>query len=402
MINNIADDLKGLSKPIKSLSLDPINARKHNQKNLDAIKGSLSKFGQQKPIVIDDNGVVIAGNGTLVAAQALGWTEIAAAHTGLKDHLAQAYALADNRSGELAEWDTQNLNLSLTQLKDLDFDLESIGFDEKDLRTLAPDIAEPGLIDDDEVPEVTETRCKPGDLWILGEHRLLCGDSTNVQHVERLMGGEKADMVFTDPPYNHGSEEKLVAQSVSHAMKKLSNSEWDKNFSFLDVAGSIDIAKAENATVYVCTSWHLAGQIWGWMGAHAHGYCIWHKPNPMPSLMKRHWTWATELICYATYGKHTFNFPKEGHASNVWTITKKSDGSHPTMKPVELVERAITHSSNSGPKILDLFLGSGSTLIACEKTNRRCFGMEIDPHYCDVIVARWEKFTGKEAKLGET
>jgi DNA modification methylase len=390
------------SIPIGDVHLDPANARAHKKKNLDAIKGSLTKFGQQKPIVIGKNNVVIAGNGTLEAAKSLGWSEINVVRTELEGPDAIAFAIADNRTGELAEWDAGVLAETLKSLQDIDFDLWSIGFDDDDLaKMMATEESTAGLTDPDDVPTDVDTRCKPGDLWILGKHRLLCGDSTNVQHVERLMGGEKADMVFTDPPYNHASDDKGVAASVSKAHADLMASEWDKGFSFLDVAGSIEIALAKNATVYVCTSWHLAGQIWEWMAKRSScsGYCVWHKPNPMPSLMKRHWTWASELICYATYGKHTFNFPAQGHASNVWTITKKSDGTHPTQKPIEIMEHALAHSSKPGSLVLDLFLGSGSTLIACEKTGRRCFGMELDPKYCDVVLSRWEKFTGKTAQL---
>ena len=387
---------------ISSLHLDPANVRKHSPKNLNAIKGSLKKFGQQKPIVVDGKDIVIAGNGTLEAAKSLGWTEIDIVRTDLIGADATAFAIADNRTSELAEWDS-GLTDVLRALDNSEFDLSAIGFDADDLSKLMPEPEVVGNTDPDEVPEVTETRCKPGDLWVLGNHRLLCGDSTNVQHVERLMGGEKVDMVFTDPPYNHASADKGVAASVSKAHADLMASEWDKDFSFLDVAGSIEAALAKDATVYVCTSWHLAGQIWEWMATRSScsGYCVWHKPNPMPSLMKRHWTWASELICYATYGKHTFNFPPEGHASNVWTITKKSDGSHPTQKPVKLMVHALVHSSKTGDTVLDLFIGSGSTLIACEKTNRKCFGCEIDPHYCDIILSRWEQFTGKEARRVE-
>ena len=388
--------------PIESIFIDPANARKHPKKNMDAIKGSISKFEQVEPLVVQKGKkIIIGGNGRYQAMKELGFKEVQIVEVDLNDTQAAALAISLNRTSELAEWDMDVLPELLASLQELDFDLSSIGFDADDLDKLIPEQIEPGLTDDDAVPENVETRCKPGDLWILGNHRLLCGDSTNVQHVERLMGCEKADMVFTDPPYNHASEEKLVSQSVSQAMKKLSESEWDKNFSFLDVAGSIEVLLAENATVYVCTSWHLAGEIWEWMKKRSNysGYCVWHKPNPMPSLMKRHWTWSTELICYATFGKHTFNFPSEGHASNVWSVNKNAKNDlHPTMKPIAIPEMAITHSSKSGNIIADLFLGSGSTLIACEKTNRRCFGMEISENYCDVIISRWEAFTGLEAR----
>jgi DNA modification methylase len=393
-------------RPLADLIPYARNSRTHSDEQVAQIAASIKEFGFTNPALVDDEGGIIAGHGRVKAAHLLGLETVPTIKLGhLSPTQRKAYVIADNRLALNAGWDTSMLSLELAELKSEDFSLDLLGFDDDELEKLLNPETVPGegLTDPDAVPTDVETRCKPGDLWTLGGHRLLCGDSTNVQHVERLMGGEKADMVFTDPPYNHASDDKGVAASVSKAHADLMASDWDKNFSFLDVAGSIETALAKNATVYVCTSWHLAGQIWEWMSKRSSysGYCVWHKPNPMPSLMKRHWTWASELVCYATFGKHTFNFPDEGHASNVWTIAKKSDGTHPTQKPIELVEHALSHSSKSGQSVLDLFLGSGSTLIACEKTGRRCFGMEIDPKYCDVVLTRWEQFTGKTATLSE-
>jgi DNA modification methylase len=174
------------------------------------------------------------------------------------------------------------------------------------------------------------------------------------------------------------------------------------NFTFASVQESILAALSEDATVYVCTSHHLAGDIWAWMKGWAKhsSWCVWNKPNPMPSLMKRHWTWNAELVCYATRGKHTFNFPELGHALSVWTIGKVNGTSgHPTEKPVSVPEHAILHSSTSHATVLDLFGGSGSTLMACEKTGREAQLMELDPAYVDVIVRRWQDFTGQAATL---
>lgn len=385
---------------IKKLIPNPKNPNKHPAKQIKLLSEIINYQGQRSPIIVSNrSGLITKGHGRLDAIRKLGWKEAAVDYQDY-DNEAQEYAdmVADNKIAELAEHDDSFMietitNMDLSSLPSLDL----LGIPDFKL----PEIVTPGC-EDDEIPEQVETICKPGDLWILGEHRVLCGDSTNVQHVERLMGGEKADMVFTDPPYNHASEEKLVSKSVSQAMKKLSESEWDKNFDISPVLINLKKVLAENATVYICTSWHLAGEIWSFMKQHSSysGYCVWHKPNPMPSLMKRHWTWSSELICYATYGKHVFNFPSEGHASNVWSINKNQKNDlHPTMKPIEIPEKAIIHSSKYGHIILDIFLGSGSTLIACEKTNRKCFGMEIDPHYCDVIIARWEKYSGKKAHL---
>ncbi len=210
---------------VDKLSTDPKNARKHDAKNIAAIKGSLTKFGQQKPIVVSADGIVVAGNGTLEAARALGWPTIAAHRTELTGADLTAYALADNRSGELAEWDAGVLGGLLTDLLAIDFDLGAIGFDEEDLARLIDGPVNEGLTDDDAIPENVETRCKPGDLWVLGNHRLLCGDSTNVQHVERLMCGEKADMLFTDPPYGIDLDTDYTALKSKRVANKYLNRE---------------------------------------------------------------------------------------------------------------------------------------------------------------------------------
>ena len=211
-------------------------------------------------------------------------------------------------------------------------------------------------------------------------------------------------MVFTDPPYNIASDSKNFAADCSKAMEDLSHQEWDKDFDIESALNSIYLIMAEDVTVYVCTSHFLAGRIWNWMHQWAshNSYCIWSKPNPMPSLSKRHWTWNTEIICYATRGKHTFNFPKEGHALSTWTINKKNGSSgHPTEKPIEVPAMAISHSSKKRDIIVDLFGGSGSTLIACEELGRKCYTCEIDEHYCDVIIQRWEDYTGQQAQKVE-
>lgn len=211
-------------------------------------------------------------------------------------------------------------------------------------------------------------------------------------------------MVFTDPPYNIASDSKNFASDCSKAMNKLSEAEWDKDFRIEDALNSIYEIMSQDLTVYICTSHFLAERIWAWMRQWAdhYSYCIWNKPNPMPSLSKRHWTWNTEIICYATRGKHTFNFPKEGHALSTWTINKKNGSSgHPTEKPIEVPAMAISHSSKERDIVLDVFGGSGSTLIACEQLDRKCYMCELDPHYVDVIIERWERFTGLKAELIE-
>lgn len=384
---------------VRELKPHPKNRNQHPKDQIERLAKILEYQGWRYPIKVSkQSGFITSGHGRLEAARHLKLKEVPVSFQDYTDE-AQEYAdlQADNAIASWSELDLSAINSDIADLgPDFDIDLLGInGFVIEPADKLDPQC------DEDEVPEfLPEPKVVRGEVYILGKHRLMCGDSTAIADVERLMDGKKADMVFTDPPYNHGSEDKGIAGTVSQAHKKLMKSDWDKNFSFLDVAGSIEALKAEDCSVYVCTSHHLFGQIQEWMREHSNhaSYCVWSKPNPMPSLMKRHWTWSAELIAYATFGKHTFNFPEQGHATSVWTLNKSAKNDlHPTMKPVEVPEHAITHSSSVGDSVADLFGGSGSTLIACEKTKRHCFMMELDPHYCGVILDRWQKFTGKKA-----
>ena len=388
-------DLKIEYLPVTALKPYERNARKHRDMDVDAIVKSIEEFGFDDPIGIwSADNLIVEGHGRLMAAKKLGMKTVPCIRLDhLTDEQRRAYALAHNKTAENSEWDFDILPEELESI--VDIDMSQFGFD--------INLDEEQEIVEDEVPEVPEEpRTKLGDIYQLGQHRLICGDSTEPAVIDRLMDGVKADCVFTDPPYNIASDSKNFASDVSKAMKDLSESEWDKNFDINEVLNNIYTVLAENVTVYICTSHFLASDIWAWMKQWAdhYSYCVWSKPNPMPSLAKRHWTWNTELICYATRGKHTFNFPKEGHALSTWTINKRNgDTGHPTEKPVEVPAMGISHSSKENDVVLDPFGGSGSTLIACEQLNRKCYMAEISPEYCDVILQRYINFKGSNADV---
>lgn len=386
-----------IDKKIDDLTPYENNPRK-NDGAVSKVAASIREFGFKVPIVIDRNNVIVCGHTRYKAAANLGMTSVPCiVADDLTDDQIKAFRLADNKVSEFAEWDFDKLIEELSDISD--FDMSEFGFDVSEFS----DDEDPEIVEDD-FDDEAEERTVVGDMYQLGDHFLICGDSTDSSVIEKLMNGKKADLVFTDPPYNIASDSKNFAADCSAAMKKLSESDWDKGFDIKEVLNNIYISMSDNASVYICTSHFLASEIWDWMKGWAdhYSYCIWSKPNPMPSLSKRHWTWNTELICYATRGKHTFNFPKEGHALSTWTINKKNGTTgHPTEKPVEVPSMAISHSSKKNDIVLDCFGGSGSTMIACEQLERRCYMIELDPHYCDVIISRWEKFTGKQAeKIG--
>lgn len=400
--------LKVETWPIERCIAYARNPRK-NDAQVDRMASAIREFGFRIPIVARSDGEVVDGHLRLKAAQKLGLKEVPVA---LADELTEAqvkaFRILANKSANWAEWEPDLLKLEFEELQAMDFNLELTGFELPEVEGIlnaGSDAGTEGQTDADAVPEVQEAPVtREGDVWLLGRHRLMCGDSTDAGSVALLMAGEKADMVFTDPPYNVAGESKNFAADapIQKIYKKLRDAEWDKGFDVHPALDRISEALAKDVTVYVCTSHFLASDIWAWMKEWAdhYFYCIWSKPNPMPSLAKRHWTWNTELICYATRGKHVFNFPEGHHAPSAWEIpVVHGKSGHPTEKPVAVPEHAILHSSAEGNIVLDLFGGSGSTLIACEKTGRVCRMMELSPRYVDVIVRRWQEFTGQEATL---
>ena len=377
---------------IESLKLDPNNARKHSKRNLDAIAASLNKFGQRKPIVVH-NGVVIAGNGTLEAAKSLGWKEIAVSvcPADWDADTAKAYALADNRSAELAEWDDKILSTQLLDLDDMGWNIEALGFEPLPLRDLDED--------EDEIPELpVEPKTKLGDIYQLGRHRLMCGDSTDSATVERLMNGEKADMVLTDPPYRYkpmGSGGVFDAGYTKLKDDLVGLVDFDPK-AFLELLPKVFNQKL-NAYIFCNTD--LVPDYCNWAKANKYNFNIltWHKTSFIPASNNHHFP-DTEYLIYISK-QAVFNTGLNVNYGKYFVLNNEKHADHPTIKPLEILITEIKISSNLGGIVLDLFGGSGSTLIAAEQTNRACYMMELDPKYCDVIVKRWENLTGLKAEL---
>lgn len=388
---------------IDSLTFDPANVRKHDEKNLAAIKASLNRFGQQKPIVVDANGVVRAGNGTLAAAKALGWKEIRIVRSSLAGSEATAYAIADNRTAELAEWDDDALAQTLAALQIEDDALaEATGFDLSEIEKLTA----PNDVEEDEVPEApVDPITKAGDLWLLGEHRLLCGDSTKAEDVERLMDGMLASLVVTDPPYGVSYADKNAFLNAidegNRVQTPIENDHLDKESvqklwkdSFTQMGASM----RPGACVY-CFMPQGGDQMMMMMmmmgaGIEPRHELIWVKNNHV--LGRTDYAYKHEPIMYAwKSGGHRFY--GDFQTSVLEFDRPNSSKLHPTMKPVELTARLVQNSSVVGDVLYEPFCGSGTTLIAAEQLGRKCYGMEISPSYCDVIVKRWENLTGKKA-----
>ncbi len=434
-LSYIAPALRALATPITKIKPDPENARRHPEQNLDAIAESLRRFGQQKPIIVAAGGIAVAGNGVLLAAKQIGWTHVAVVRTNLKAAKVRAFALADNRTGELSEWDEQVLLAQLQQLKDADVDMDEFGFSADELaHLLTADITD-GLTDPDEVPAPPdEAITQPGDLYVLGEHRLLCGDSGSVADVDRLLDGAKIHLVNTDPPYNvkvaprsnnavvtakaakkftgqQGMDAKLRGKTRATTKKMrpkdrpLANDfVSDEEFASLLRAwfGNIRRVLEPGRGFYI---WGGYSNIWNYPNAlkEAELYfsqmVIWVKEHPV--LTRKDFMGNHEWCFYGWREGAAHKYYGPANATDVWSIKKINPQSmvHLTEKPVDLAVRPMQYSSRPGENVLDLFGGSGSTMIAAEQTQRRAFLMELDTLYCDVIVKRWEEFTGKKAQL---
>jgi len=407
-MDNIVEALKSLAIPIDSVKLDERNARQHPPVNIDAIRRSLEHYGQRKPIVVrQDDNIIEAGNGLWLAAKELGWTEIAAVMVEDDHDNATGYAIMDNQSALLADWEFPILKDLLEELDNGVFDMNLTGFDTKEIEDLMTQfyVPEEGLTDDDAIPEKVDSICKTGDLWQLGSHRLLCGDATVKADVNRLMGSEKADMVFTDPPYGVDYDGTHLSSGTyfgngKRSAEKLANDNRDIFGEAMPMI--VSILKADKCCIYLCFGGALGYPVYKAVYDNdliPRALIIWNKNHAQFGSMGSQYKQKHEPILYLyRKGKSTQWFGANNEVT-VWDIDRQIKNEyHLTQKPVALSERAIGNSSKIGDIVADLFGGSGSTLIACEKLGRRCYMMEIDEHYCDVIIERWQQFTGKKAE----
>ena len=388
--------------PLQRLIPYARNARTHDDGQVSQIAGSIAEFGFVNPILVGDDNVIIAGHGRLMAAQQLGLETVPViVLRHLTEAQRRALVIADNKIAENAGWNEELLKLELAEIQELGFDLDVIGFSDEELDALLAVEDETGRVDDDQIPEPEEqVISQAGDLWLLGEHRLLCGDATRREDLEQLMDGELADMVFTDPPYNvdYGNSAKDKIRGKDRRI--LNDNLGDGFYAFLRAAlgnllevtkGACYIAMSSSELDTLQQAFRDAGGKWS-------TFIIWAK-NTF-TLGRSDYQRQYEPILYGWREGNDHYWCGARDQGDVWFFNKPAKNDlHPTMKPVELVERAVRNSSKSRDIVLDPFGGSGSTLIACEKSGRRARLIELDPRYVDVIVRRWQEYTGNEAML---
>ncbi|MCU0810132.1 MAG: site-specific DNA-methyltransferase [Thiobacillaceae bacterium] len=376
------------------------NSRTHSDEQVAQIAASIREFGFTNPVLVDEAGGIIAGHGRVLAARKLGLERVPCLRLeGLTEAQKRAYVITDNKLALNAGWDEQMLAIEIKELQGLEFDLGLLGFDASELDELLAlgDATPEGQTNADAVPEVqAEAVTKPGDVWVLGRHRVMCGDATDAGTVALLMSGTEADMLHTDPPYG------VDYEGVPNDHLKDVNLEA---FLLAALSCAFNVLKS-GSNAYV---WHADITAYEFIGAfRAAGF----KQARPPTIQ-----WVKPSLTMSQGDYHSQNEPclfgwKEGPArvrvkdrtqTTLWNCERTTEAkTHPTMKPVELCVRAIINSSNPGDTVLDLFNGSGSTLIAAEQTGRRCYAMELSPHYVDVAVRRWQQFTGKTATLEST
>jgi len=395
----VPDDIAIVQVPVDKLKPWPGNPRTITEEQLAAVVRSLKEFGFVDPIIVrPSDQMVIGGHQRLKAAKILGMTTVPVVYREYDDTKAKLLNIALNKTG--GGWDYPVLTNLLVELDALpDIDITLTGFTVGEIKELQGEFTPPseGLTDPDNVPEPPdEAITKPGDLWMLGNHRVLCGDSTKAEDVERLMDGNKADMVFTDPPYN------INLGHIARAYNNYDDKKKKDVFRLFMVQFLSNALRASNpnCNYYVFHANRdipLFQNIFGELEIHFHQWLYWIKGGGI--LENSDYIQNYEVLTYGYIGKHRFCGSKGFVAAEVFQHEKTSGSeAHPTSKPTALLCKYLNGGTTAGDTVLDLFLGSGSTLIACEKLNRICYGMEIDPHYCDVIIQRYVDFSGKPAK----
>jgi DNA modification methylase len=361
------------------------NSRTHSDEQVAQIAASIKEFGFTNPVLIDSDGGIIAGHGRIMAARKLGLGDVPCIRLGhLTEAQKRAYVIADNKLALNAGWDNEMLLVEFAELKDLDYDLDLTGFTGDEIDALTPQQMQEGLTDEDATPDLPEEpKTKVGDIYILGRHRLMCGDSTSLEAVDKLMDGNAVDMVFTDPPYNVA----FNGRSGKHDVIKNDNLP-DAEFGDFIAEVCNTIRAVDPKVYYIWCNWNFYGVLQGKL---EYKTCI---------------VWAKNVFGMGNGYRHQHEFclfngkidQEIKNESDLWNIKKDTNYVHPTQKPVALSVRAFGNHVKL-LNVLDLFGGSGSTLIGAEQTGRNAYLMELDPKYCDVIVKRWEDFTGKKAVL---
>jgi site-specific DNA-methyltransferase (adenine-specific) len=380
------------------------NPRKLKDAAIEKVAMSLKEYGFRQPIVVDKDRIIVVGHTRYRASKKLGFKEVPITIAdNLTEEQINAYRIADNRTAEESEWDSELLKMEIKELEAKDFKLDLLGFNEDQLNDLLFEEKQ-GLTDEDEVPETPEEPIsKLGDIWKLGKHKLICGDSTAEETFKNLFNNNKADLIFTDPPYNvdySGRGENDLGKIKNDNMGE--NDFIDflcKNFNLMS-----DYLKPLGC-IYVChpdshSKPKIAFEINFEKFFKKSSTIIWDKGNA--GMGWQDYRSQHEPILYGWkegQGKHSFYGDRKN--TSIWSVKRDnvSGYKHPTQKPVALSQKAVLNNSKEDDIIFDSFLGSGSTLIACEKTNRKCYGIELDPKYCDIIIKRWENFTGKKAEL---
>jgi len=379
--------MKIVDREIRDLIPAEYNPRHLSQEQAEHLEASLKRFGAVDPAIInihpDRKNIIIGGHQRLKTAQRLGWETFPCVELELDKEKERELNIRLNKNTGGWDYDALANYFEVEELTEWGFSDEELFGDIEAEEVEAEE-------DNYEEPEDIKVDVVLGDLIEIGEHRLFCGDSTDSDQVAKLMNGEKADMVFTDPPYNLQERGQMKRTNKTES-KREDFGDWDIKFNPLDVLPNIYLFTAENANIYICTSNYLFGEIHNELEKMdlKPNYVVWCKNNPMPSLSKNRFVQATELIIHGIKGKPTFNYPKGENLPNYFNgNVEPHEFGHPTQKPIYVVEHFINKENGS---ILDLFMGSGSTMVASHQLKRKCYGMELDPKYCQVIIDRMKK-----------